>query len=48
MLGDRAVVAVDGGPIPFGTPGTVVAIKGESVDIILDYECVGGTHLQHT
>jgi hypothetical protein len=44
-LGDRIMVATSQSQVPFGYQGTVVAVKVNMVDIILDVETIGGTDL---
>lgn len=39
------MIATDGVRIPFGTHGTVVTLKGDTADIILDTEFIGAGHL---
>ncbi len=45
FLGDRVAVVSDLGPIPFGSQGTIISIRGDVADIILDKEYIGGTSL---
>ncbi len=44
-LGDRVGIVTNESPVPFGMQGTVVAVKGKKVDIVLDTETIGGTDM---
>jgi len=44
-LGDRVVYLRESGPLPFGTRGIVISIKGDFLDILLDKPCLAGISL---
>lgn len=44
-LGDRVVNALDNTPIPFGLRGTIVSVKGKTLDVVFDEDFVGGSYL---
>ena len=44
-LGDRVLIATRDSPIPFGAQATVVAIKGNYVDVVLDLPNIAATSL---
>ncbi len=43
-VGDRVVNALDNTPIPFGSRGTVVSVKGNMIDVLFDAEFIGGRY----
>eukprot|EP01124_Arcella_intermedia_P026187 TRINITY_DN4857_c0_g2_i7.p1 TRINITY_DN4857_c0_g2~~TRINITY_DN4857_c0_g2_i7.p1 ORF type:complete len:1567 (-),score=298.85 TRINITY_DN4857_c0_g2_i7:43-4743(-) len=45
-LGDRVVHLRGFGSTPFGARGTVVAIKGNFVEVLMDKPCIGGLDLE--
>ena len=58
-VGDRVMVKCRGAPVPFGAtglfktcsneyPGIVIGVKGSTLDLLLDHQCIGASHLGKT
>lgn len=44
-LGDRVLYALDAGPVPLATKGTVVGVQEKIVDVLFDTTFMGGQNL---